>query len=164
MLRRMLRAIVLTLGLTGPVMAQERLLISSDWGSVTAELVDNDATRSLVRMLPITIEMRDHLRQEKIGDLPSPLPAVVRRPLSRRARWGAQRSVALAPPLSHEPRRCEPPVRTGAQSEALAPVSCPGARCSLPVSRPNQPTVAGLIVRFRIASADNSAKIYAAAS
>ena len=78
MLRRMLRAIVLTLGLTGPVMAQERLLISSDWGSVTAELVDNDATRSLVRMLPITIEMRDHLRQEKTGDLPSPLPAVVR--------------------------------------------------------------------------------------
>ena len=46
--------------------------------SVTAELVENDASRSLVRMLPLTIEMRDHLRQEKTGNLPSPLPAVER--------------------------------------------------------------------------------------
>jgi hypothetical protein len=59
-------------------MAQERILISSDWGKVTAELEDNDATRALVRMLPLTIEMRDHLRQEKTGNLPSPLPAVAR--------------------------------------------------------------------------------------
>jgi hypothetical protein len=59
-------------------MAQERIMISSDWGSVTAELVDNDATRALVRMLPVTIDMRDHLRQEKTGNLPSPLPAVER--------------------------------------------------------------------------------------
>lgn len=72
------RAIVLTLALTGPTMAQERILISSDWGNVTAELADNDATRALLRMLPVTIEMRDHLRQEKTGDLPSPLPAVAR--------------------------------------------------------------------------------------
>jgi len=59
-------------------MAQERFLISSDWGKVTAELVDNNATRSLLQMLPLTIEMRDHLRQEKTGNLPSPLPAVER--------------------------------------------------------------------------------------
>jgi hypothetical protein len=59
-------------------MAQERILISSDWGKVTAELADNNATRSLVRMLPLTIGMRDHLRQEKTGNLPSPLPAVER--------------------------------------------------------------------------------------
>ena len=59
-------------------MAQERILISSDWGKVNAELVDNKATRSLVQMLPLTIEMRDHLRQEKTGNLPSPLPAVER--------------------------------------------------------------------------------------
>lgn len=59
-------------------MAQERILISSEWGNVTADLVDNDATRSLVRMLPLTISMSDHLRQEKTGDLPSPLPAVAR--------------------------------------------------------------------------------------
>ncbi len=78
MLTRTSGAIALTLALTGPAMAQERLLISSDWGNVTAELVDNDATRALVRMLPVTIEMRDHLRQEKTGDLPSPLPAGAR--------------------------------------------------------------------------------------
>jgi hypothetical protein len=72
------RAFVITLGLIGPTMAQERILISSDWGKVTAELADNDATRSLVRMLPITIDMRDHLRQEKTGNLPSALPAIER--------------------------------------------------------------------------------------
>jgi hypothetical protein len=71
----LLRAFVITLGLIRPTMAQEQILISSDWGKVTAELVDNDATRSLVRMLPITIDMRDHLRQEKTGNLPSALSA-----------------------------------------------------------------------------------------
>jgi hypothetical protein len=78
MLNLLLRAFVITLGSIGPAMAQERIMISSDWGSVTAELVDNDATRALVRMLPVTIDMRDHLRQEKTGNLPSPLPAVER--------------------------------------------------------------------------------------
>jgi hypothetical protein len=78
MLSPTLKASVIALGLIGPAMAQERVLISSDWGKVTAELVDNDAARALVRMLPLTIEMRDHLRQEKTGDLPSPLPAVER--------------------------------------------------------------------------------------
>ncbi len=78
MLNLLLRAFVITLGLIGPGMAQERFLISSDWGKVTAELVDNNATRSLLQMLPLTIEMRDHLRQEKTGNLPSPLPAVER--------------------------------------------------------------------------------------
>jgi hypothetical protein len=74
----LLRAFVITLGLIGPTMAQERIMISSDWGNVTAELVDNNATRSLVQMLPLSIEMRDHLRQEKTGNLPSPLPGVER--------------------------------------------------------------------------------------
>jgi hypothetical protein len=78
MLNRLFGAFIITLGLIGPAMAQERILISSDWGNVTAELVDNDATRSLIQMLPLTIEMRDHLRQEKTGNLPSPLPAVER--------------------------------------------------------------------------------------
>jgi hypothetical protein len=77
-LKRSLSASLVTFGLIGPAMAQELILISSDWGEVTAELVDNDATRALVRMLPLTIEMRDHLRQEKTGNLPSPLPAVER--------------------------------------------------------------------------------------
>jgi hypothetical protein len=78
MLSPPLRASVLMLGLIGPAMAQARVLISSDWGKVTAELVDNNAARALVRMLPLTIEMRDHLRQEKTGNLPSPLPIVER--------------------------------------------------------------------------------------
>ena len=78
MLNPLVKAFVITLGLIGPAMAQERILISSDWGKITAELVDNNATRSLVQMLPLTIEMRDHLRQEKTGNLPSPLPAVER--------------------------------------------------------------------------------------
>jgi hypothetical protein len=73
-----LRAIVITLGLVEPAMPQERVLISSDWGKVTAELADNDASRALVQMLPLTIEMRDHLRQEKTGNLPSNLPALER--------------------------------------------------------------------------------------
>ena len=68
----------LVLLLTGNAMAQERILISSEWGNVTANLTENDATRSLVQMLPITIDMRDHLRQEKTGNLPSPLPEVAR--------------------------------------------------------------------------------------
>jgi hypothetical protein len=76
--RLLLRTFVITIGLIGPAMAHEQILISSDWGQVTAELVDNDATRSLVRMLPLTVEMRDHLRQEKTGNLPSSLPTVER--------------------------------------------------------------------------------------
>jgi hypothetical protein len=59
-------------------MADDRILITSDWGQVTAELVDNEATQSLVRMLPLTIEMRDHLRQEKTGNLPTSLPSIER--------------------------------------------------------------------------------------
>ena len=55
-------------------MAQERILISSEWGNFAAELVDNEASRSLIQMLPITIDMVDHLRQEKTGNLPSSLP------------------------------------------------------------------------------------------
>jgi hypothetical protein len=74
----LLRAFVITLGLIGPAMSQERVVISSNWGKVTADLVDNNATLALVRMLPLTIAMRDHLRQEKTGNLPSPLPAVER--------------------------------------------------------------------------------------
>ena len=46
MFKLLLRAFVITLGLIGPAMAQERILISSDWGKVTAELVDKNATRS----------------------------------------------------------------------------------------------------------------------
>jgi len=68
----------LTLLSTGHAMAQDRILISSEWGNVTAELADNAAARSLAQMLPITIQMRDHLRQEKTGDLPASLPEAAR--------------------------------------------------------------------------------------
>lgn len=63
---------------TGAGMAKNRILITSDRGQLTAQLVDNGATRALVRMLPLTIEMRDHLRQEKTGNLPKPLPELQR--------------------------------------------------------------------------------------
>jgi hypothetical protein len=59
-------------------MAQERIRISSDWGEVTADLADNQAAKSLAQMLPLTIEMSDHLRQEKTGNLPSALPEQTR--------------------------------------------------------------------------------------
>ena len=62
----------------GSPMPQTRIVISTDGGMVAAELVDNEATRELERMLPLTIEMRDHLRQEKTGNLPSPLPELPR--------------------------------------------------------------------------------------
>lgn len=71
-------AVALAFSSMNSAMAQERIRISSDWGNVTAELADNAAARFLIQMLPITIDMRDHLRQEKTGNLPSPLPEVPR--------------------------------------------------------------------------------------
>lgn len=59
-------------------MAQDRILMTSDWGNVTADLADNAAARALLRMLPLTIAMGDHLRQEKTGPLPAPLPETPR--------------------------------------------------------------------------------------
>ncbi len=59
-------------------MLKAKILITSDNGQVTADLVNNETTRALVQMLPLTIKMHDHLRQEKTGDLPSPLPELDR--------------------------------------------------------------------------------------
>jgi hypothetical protein len=78
MLKSLLSAAVVTLGMAGPAMAQDRIRISSDWGEVTADLADNEAAKSLARLLPLTIEMSDHLRQEKTGNLPSALPELAR--------------------------------------------------------------------------------------
>jgi hypothetical protein len=78
MLKLMLGVAAITFGMIGSAMAQERLSISSEWGEVTAELENNDAARALVGMLPLTLEMRDHLRQEKTGNLPSALPELAR--------------------------------------------------------------------------------------
>jgi len=78
----MRRLLFMTAGLllitTGNAMAQERISITSEWGNVEATLIDNVATRALIQLLPISIDMRDHLRQEKTGDLPSPLPQAPR--------------------------------------------------------------------------------------
>jgi hypothetical protein len=71
-------AAALAFSLVNPAMTQERIQISSDWGNVTAELANNAAARSLIQLLPITIAMSDHLRQEKTGNLPSALPEVSR--------------------------------------------------------------------------------------
>lgn len=44
-----------------------------------ATLGDNAAARALGAQLPLTITMRDHLRQEKTGSLPRSLPEGERR-------------------------------------------------------------------------------------
>ena len=59
--------VVVKVGLIGPPMAQERVLISSEPGKVTAELVDNNATRVLLQMLPLTIRMRDTSARKRPG-------------------------------------------------------------------------------------------------
>jgi hypothetical protein len=73
-----LGAVAVALGLSGTAMAQEQIRISSAWGEVTATLADNDAAHALLEMLPLTIDMRDHLRQEKTGYLPANLPELAR--------------------------------------------------------------------------------------
>jgi hypothetical protein len=73
-----LGAAIFALGSSGAAMAREQIRISSDWGAVTATLADNDAAHALLEMLPQTIGMRDHLRQEKTGYLPSDLPELTR--------------------------------------------------------------------------------------
>jgi hypothetical protein len=55
-------------------MSATEMLIETDRGQLRAKLGDNDAARALVRMLPVRLQMRDHLRQEKTGVLPSALP------------------------------------------------------------------------------------------
>lgn len=67
-----------TSAMIGTLMAQDRIRISSGWGEVTAVLADNAAARQLAATLPLTIEMSDHLRQEKTGRLPSALPDLPR--------------------------------------------------------------------------------------
>ena len=61
-----------------PAVAQTRIRITSDYGMLTATPADNDAGRALARMLPLTLETHDHLRQEKVGTLPRPLPEIAR--------------------------------------------------------------------------------------
>lgn len=78
MRRSLLIAAGLALLSTGHAMAHERIEITSKWGAVTATLADNAAARAFAALLPLTIEMGDHLRQEKTGNLPNALPQVAR--------------------------------------------------------------------------------------
>jgi hypothetical protein len=50
------------------------IVIASDSAQLSAKLADNETARALAAMLPLKIQMRDHLRQEKTGILPSALP------------------------------------------------------------------------------------------
>lgn len=74
----MAAALAATLSGAAPALAQERIRIASDWGEVTAELADNASAKALLQMLPLTLRMTDHLRQEKTGNLPAPLPETAR--------------------------------------------------------------------------------------
>ncbi len=67
------------LSMAAEVWAGEKIRIVSEWGEVTARLEDNPSTRALLRMLPLELPMRDHLRQEKTGRLRTPLPEHARR-------------------------------------------------------------------------------------
>jgi hypothetical protein len=58
----------------GTGMSEAEILIVTDKGQLRARLADNNAARALAKMLPLRVQMRDHLRQEKTGTLPAPLP------------------------------------------------------------------------------------------
>jgi hypothetical protein len=74
MMRRLITIATISVLFTGATMAQETIQISSPWGDLTAQLADNASSDALLEMLPLTIDMRDHLRQEKTGNLPASLP------------------------------------------------------------------------------------------
>jgi hypothetical protein len=78
MRRSLLIAAGLALLSTGGAVGQDRVEITSKWGNVTATLADNAAAQAFAKQLPLTLEMSDHLRQEKTGSLPAPLPRAAR--------------------------------------------------------------------------------------
>jgi hypothetical protein len=51
----------------------QRIRIRTGDQVVTARLNNSEAARDFVSMLPLTIEMDDHLRREKTGVIPGPL-------------------------------------------------------------------------------------------
>ena len=61
-------------GAKGTEMTNTEILITTGNGQLRARLANNEAAKALARMLPLSLEMRDHLRQEKTGELPSRLP------------------------------------------------------------------------------------------
>lgn len=75
MLRAATFSFIVTLITSMPIMAQDRIRITSPAGSVIAELNATPAAQALLAMLPLDLPMQDHLRQEKTGTLPRSLPA-----------------------------------------------------------------------------------------
>lgn len=71
-------AIATVISTMSTAMAEQRIRIRSEWGVLTATLSDNPAARALYAMLPLTLPMTDHLRQEKVGNLPKDLPEIPR--------------------------------------------------------------------------------------
>jgi hypothetical protein len=68
-------ALSASLGMEGTASAAEgqRIRIRMGEHAVTAALNNSEAARDLVAMLPVSIQMRDHLRREKTGRIPKPL-------------------------------------------------------------------------------------------
>lgn len=72
-----LAATMAIISFAGAAPAQE-IVLRSPLGEMQAVLGDNAAAEALFDQLPLTIAMRDHLRQEKTGELPSSLPDLPR--------------------------------------------------------------------------------------
>ncbi len=68
-------ALSASLGMATAASAAEehRIRIRMGDRTVTATLNNSEAARDLVAMLPVSIQMRDHLRREKTGRIPKPL-------------------------------------------------------------------------------------------
>jgi hypothetical protein len=68
-------ALSASLGMESVVSAAEgdRIRIRMGDQTVIATLNDSEAARDLVSMLPLSIQMRDHLGREKTGRIPKPL-------------------------------------------------------------------------------------------
>jgi hypothetical protein len=62
-------------GLGSAATAQEgqRIRIRMGDQTLTATLNNTEAARDLISMLPVSLNMRDHMRREKTGRLPGPL-------------------------------------------------------------------------------------------
>lgn len=75
----MKKLLFVTLVILFPIMAiaQNQIVLSSGGKSMTATLVDNQATRALLSILeegPVTVDMNDYGGFEKVGALPQSLP------------------------------------------------------------------------------------------
>jgi hypothetical protein len=54
----------------------QQILIRMGDETVTATLIDSEATRDFVAMLPLSIRVNDHMRREKTGVYPGRCPKI----------------------------------------------------------------------------------------